>query len=89
MKTNEYRLIEYVDDEDYVIARVTMCKDEIVSIKIVEDCLTNKEELTELKKFIDEISSSMWKYDTDDESIDDFYKRNNIDITSGTTSTST
>lgn len=73
MKTNEYRLIEYMDDDDFVIARVTMCKDEIVSIEIIEDYRTNKEELTNLKKFIDEISSSKWKFNTDDEETADWY----------------
>lgn len=89
MKTNEYRLIEYIDDDDFVIARVTMCKDEIVSLKIEDDYLTNKEELYELKRFLDEISSSDWKYNTDDESIDDFYIKNSNDITPSVPSTST
>ena len=73
MKTNKYDLIEYMDDDGFVIARVTMCKDEVVSIKIVEDCLTNKEELIELKIFLDEISSFKWKHDTDDEETADWY----------------
>ena len=74
MKTNEYKYIEYTDDNDYVIANVVMDGDKVVSVKITEDCLTNKTEYIELLQFLDEIKTMPWKYDDTDQECESWFK---------------
>lgn len=73
MKTKEYKYIEYTDDHDFVIANVVMDEDKIVSVKITEDCLTNKTEYIELLQFLDEIKTMPWKYDDNEQACEDWY----------------
>ena len=74
MNTKEYKYIEYTDDHDFVIANVVMDEDKIVSCKLSEDCLTNKEDLTELELFLNEIKSMLWKYGDNEAACEDWYK---------------
>ena len=67
MKTTEYRYIEYTDDHDFVIANVVMDGEKIISVKLTEDCLTNKTEHIELLQLLDEIKSMPWKYDDNED----------------------
>ena len=46
----------------------------IVSVKLTESCLTNKTEYIELLQFLDEIKTTPWKYDDNDQACADWYK---------------
>ena len=74
MKSNEYKYIEYTDDNDFVIANVVMDDDKIVSCKLTESCLTNQVEYTELMEFLGVIKSMPWKYDDNEQACADWYK---------------
>ena len=74
MKTKKYDYIEYTDDHDFVIANVVMDGEKIVSVKLTEDCFTNKEDLTELELFLNTIKSMPWKYDDTDQECVGWFK---------------
>ena len=78
MKTKEYKYIEYTDDYDFVIANVVMDGDKIVSVKLVESCLTNKTEYIELLQFLEETKTVLWKYDDNEQACEDWYTITNI-----------
>lgn len=74
MKTNEYKLIEYVDDDGFVIANITMCKDQIVGLKIEEDYLTNRDEFNSLIQFLSGIKHLEWQHRTEEEDTNEYFK---------------
>jgi len=67
MKQIKYDLTEYQDDDGFVIAKVTECNDEIISVDLVDTNLCYKSEYNDLRRVLDEIESKDWKLTGDDQ----------------------
>ena len=56
---HKYDSIEYTNEDDILVGRILMDGQKFMYAEIVDDCITDSTELTDVQKFLNEVETFM------------------------------
>lgn len=56
---HKYDCIEYTNEDDILVGRILMDGQKFMYAEIVDDCITDSTELTDVQKFLNEVETFM------------------------------
>jgi hypothetical protein len=61
MRTNTYKMLEYVTEDDYgsVIGHIIIQDGKFISAEIIDDIITDTDELNQIRAFLDVVEKKM------------------------------